>query len=61
MMTTRDKAVEIISGLPPEADVTDIMEELYLQLKIERGTRQLDNGEGVDHAEVEKRFQKCRA
>lgn len=51
----------MIRELPDEASIEDIMAEVLFLSKIERGSKQLDAGEGVDHAEVEKRFQKCHA
>jgi predicted transcriptional regulator len=57
-MTTKEQAVQIISRLPDDATVSDIMAELYVQLKIERGLKQLDAGESLDQAEVEKRLRK---
>ncbi|MDY7011728.1 MAG: hypothetical protein SVV80_13405 [Planctomycetota bacterium] len=53
-MTTKERAVEIISRLPDDASVSDIMDELYVQMKIEQGLEQLDAGEGVEHAEIRK-------
>lgn len=60
-MSTKEAAIEMIRELPDEASIEDIMAEVLFLSKIERGSKQLDAGEGVDHAEVEKRFQKCHA
>lgn len=57
-MTTKEKAVQIISDLPDDATILDIMDELYVQLKIETGLRQLDTGQGIPHSEVKKRLRK---
>jgi len=57
-MTTKERAVRIISQLPDDVSVADIMSELYLQMKVEEGLRQLDAGEGIKHAEVVKRVEK---
>ncbi len=57
-MTTKERAVEIISRLPDDTSVADIMDELYVQMKIEQGLAQLDAGEGIEHAEVRKRVEK---
>jgi len=55
-MTTKERAVRIISQLPDNASVADIMDELFVQMKIEQGLRELDAGEGIEHAEVKKRL-----
>ncbi len=57
-MTTKERAVEIISRLPDDTSVADIMDELYVQMKIEQGLEQLDAGEGIEHAEVKGRLRK---
>ena len=57
-MTTKEKAIEIVSRLPDDATVTDIVYELYVRLKVEKGLEQLDAGEGIEHAEVKKRLAK---
>ena len=38
--------------------VDDIMEELYLRLQVDAGLRELDEGKGISHEEVEKRMSK---
>ncbi len=60
-MTTKQKAVEIISKMPDNATVGDIMLQLYVQLKVERGVRQLDQGCGMSHAAMKKRLAKWLA
>lgn len=60
-MTTKQKAVEIISRLPDDATVGDIMSHLYVQLKVEKGLRELDEGRGISHAAMKKRLKKWLA
>ncbi|MDD4889572.1 MAG: hypothetical protein PHU85_06545 [Phycisphaerae bacterium] len=60
-MTAKERAVQIISRLPGEASTADIMAELYVQLKIERCLRDLDEGRVVDHATVKERLKKWTA
>jgi predicted transcriptional regulator len=57
-MTTKQRAVEIISRLPDEATITEIMEELYVQMKVERGLQQVEQGELVEHSQVKERLAK---
>jgi len=60
-MTTKEQAVRIISKLPDDATAADIISELYVQLKIEAGLRQLDEGRGISHDQAKKRLQKWLA
>jgi len=57
-MTSKERAVEIISRLPDNATAGDIIAELYVQMKIETGLRELDEGRGIGHAEAKERLQK---
>jgi len=57
-MTTKERAVRIISKLPDDATAADIIAELYVQMKIETGLRELDEGRGIGHAEAKERLGK---
>jgi predicted transcriptional regulator len=52
----REKAIELIQQLPPEASVEDMMETLYFLSKVERGLRRIDAGQVVSHEEAKRRF-----
>jgi predicted transcriptional regulator len=54
--TMREKALEMIQQLPPEASVEEMMEKLYFLSKVERGLRQIDAGQVVSHEEAKRRF-----
>lgn len=47
---------QALRTLPEKTSFEDIVEEVYLLYKIERGLRQLGAGEGVPHEEARKRF-----
>lgn len=53
---TRDRMVEAIRELPPDATVDDAIERLVFLAKIESGLTQLDRGEGIPHDEVKRRL-----
>ena len=55
-MTAKDVVIEMIRRLPDDATVTDIMAELYFRQKVDQGLKQLDEGEGLEHAEAKKRL-----
>ena len=53
---TRERMIEAIRDLPPDASVDDAIERLVFLAKIEEGLEQLDRCEGVPHDEVKRRF-----
>jgi predicted transcriptional regulator len=54
--TMKEKALELIQRLPPDATVEDMIEKLYFLEEVERGLRQIDAGQGVSHEEAKLRF-----
>ncbi|MFO8014053.1 MAG: hypothetical protein R6X20_12200 [Phycisphaerae bacterium] len=60
-MTSKEQAVDIISKMPDDATAADIIAELYVQMKIEAGLRQLDDGQGIPHEQVKERLGKWLA
>jgi hypothetical protein len=53
-MTTKEAVLEMIRQMPDNVTVSDIMAALYVRHKIEKGLRQLNAGQGIDHDEVRK-------
>ena len=53
---TRERMIEALRELPPEASVDDAIERLVFLAKIEEGLTQLDRGEGIPHDEVKRRL-----
>ncbi|MBS1257492.1 MAG: hypothetical protein MAG551_00536 [Candidatus Scalindua arabica] len=58
MQSIKQKVIEMIQSLPEGVTVDDIMEELYFRLQVDEGLRELDEGKGISHEEVEKRMSK---
>jgi predicted transcriptional regulator len=56
--STKQKVLELVEQLPPEATLDDVMERLYFLSKVERGLDQLAAGRTIPHDEVKRRFQK---
>ena len=54
--TMRERALELVQQLPPEASVEEMMEKLYFLSKVERGLRQIEAGQVVSHEEAKRRF-----
>ena len=53
-MTTKDIALRLIERLPDDASLEDIMYELYFRQRIDRGLRELAEGQTISQEEVER-------
>lgn len=58
MSNVKQKVIKMIQSLPEEVTVNGIMEELYFRLQVDAGLKELDEGRGIPHEEVEKRMSK---
>lgn len=54
--TLKEEVIDLIRKLPDDATLTDIVEELYVRQKIEKGIAQLDAGESLSTDEVKQRL-----
>ncbi len=52
----KQRVLEVMEQLPPNATVEDLMERLFFLAKVERGLADADAGRVVPHEEVSKRF-----
>jgi predicted transcriptional regulator len=59
-MTAKEKVLEMLEGLPDEADlnetILDAIDRLLLLYKIERGLADIEAGRTIPHEEVVERF-----
>ena len=55
-MTTKESVLQAISELPDDASLEEILDAVLLRLKVERGRRQIQEGQGVSHEEVRERL-----
>ena len=53
---SRDRIIEALRELPPDATVDDAIERLVFLAKIEAGLTELDRGKGIPHDEVKRRL-----
>ena len=58
MQSIKEKIHQILKNLPPEADCDDIMEAIFIRQKIDKGIKQLNNGESISHEEMKARMAK---
>lgn len=55
--SAKRRVLEAIEKLPNDATEEDAIERLVFLARIERGLTELDKGNGVAHAEVERRLE----
>ena len=53
---TRDRIIEALREMPPDATVDDAIERLLFLAKIESGLNELDAGKGIPHDEAKRRL-----
>lgn len=57
-MTTKDRVINTIKNLPDTVDIDDILEQIMLVEKIEKGIDQSNKNQVVPDEELEKRLGK---
>lgn len=45
-------AIELIEKLSDDASMNSILEELYIEMIVEEGVRELNEGKGITHKEI---------
>lgn len=58
--TMKEKVLDALQRLPPDATIEDAIERLYFLGKVERGLKQADAGETVSHEEARRRLNEWR-
>lgn len=54
----KEQVIQMIQELPEDITLDDVMAELYFRLQVDAGLKELDEGKGIPHEEVEKRVAK---
>jgi len=57
-VTTKQKVLEAVRGLPDDATFEDAMQRLLFLAKIDRGLQQADAGQTVPHTQVKEKMAK---
>jgi predicted transcriptional regulator len=55
-MNAKEEVIKMIEDLPNNTTLEEIIEQLSVKAKIEKGMTQLNNGEFYSHDEVKKKF-----
>ncbi len=58
MTMTKEEVIKMVQNMPQDTSTEDIMAELYFRYQVDEGLRQLDEGKGIPHEEIEKRMEK---
>lgn len=58
MSALKDSVVSMVRDMPDNTTLDDIMAELYFKSQVDAGLKELDEGKGIPHEEVEKRMAK---
>ena len=58
MSKVKSQIIKMIKDLPEEVSIDDIIAELYFRLQIDKGLKQLDEGNYISHKEVVERMSK---
>ncbi|MSO20834.1 MAG: hypothetical protein EXQ56_10310 [Acidobacteria bacterium] len=56
IQTTRDRIIEAMGNLPPDATYDDAIERIIFLAKVEAGLAELDAGQGIPHGEAIQRL-----
>jgi len=60
MEAVKENVITMIKNMPQDTSIEDIMAELYFRSEVDEGLKQLDEGKGIPHDEIEKRMKKLR-
>lgn len=58
MAFVKEEVIKMIQNMPKDTSIEDIMAELYFRYQVDEGLKQLDEGKGIPHEEVEKRMER---
>jgi predicted transcriptional regulator len=61
MAGIKQEVIQLVQSLPETATMDDIMAELYFKMQVDSGLKELDEGKGISHEDVEKRMGKWLA
>jgi len=60
MSAVKTQVLEMLKSLPDDVTIDDILAEIYFKAQVDAGLKELDEGKGIPHEEVEQRMSKWR-
>ncbi len=58
MPAIKEQVIKMIRVLPDNVTVDEIMAELHFKLQVDAGLKELDEGKGIAHEDVERQMNK---
>jgi len=55
MSMVKEEAIRLIEKMPDDCTLEDILYELYLKQKVDKGLRDIEQGQVLEHEEVKQR------
>jgi len=56
MSPVKEQVLNMVRDLPEDVTLDDIMAEIYFKAQVDDGLKELDEGKGIPHEDVEKRM-----
>ena len=53
---TKEQVLNMVRNLPDDVTIDDILAEIFFKAQVDEGLKELDEGQGIPHEEVEKRM-----
>ena len=60
MSAIKKQVLKMLKSLPDDVTLDDILAEIYFKAQVDAGLKELDEGQGIPHEDVEKRMSKWR-
>ncbi|QHS22054.1 hypothetical protein GWK91_03425 [Virgibacillus sp. MSP4-1] len=57
-MSTKEEVIKLIKDLPENVTLDDIMQELYVRKKLEKGIKELNTEKFVSHDVVKEKYRR---
>ena len=58
MSALKESIMKMVKDLPDNVSLDEVMAELYFKSQVDAGVKELDEGKGISHEDVEKRMAK---
>lgn len=58
MEAVKYKIIKLITEMPDDVSIDDVIEKLYFKIQVDSGLKELDEGKGILHNKVEERMSK---
>jgi predicted transcriptional regulator len=56
MSPTKEQVLNMVRDLPEDVTIDEILAEIFFKAQVDAGLKELDEGKGIPHEDVEKRM-----